>query len=433
MALLHATWRQASALGLRVVGLHVHHGLQAAADTWPAFIRAECARWSRLQPGAEPLRIEVRHLGGSPGKGQSVEEWARLERRRALIEMAREQGVDLLLLAQHQQDQAETFLLQALRGVGPQGLAGMARDQILQGVRFVRPWIGHPRETVRHYAHRLGLRWIEDPSNSDERFARNRLRQRVWPILQAAFPQAEATLAASASRCAEALPALQEGARRDLDRCTHTLAGEPAALRVDLEPWGRLPMTRRTAALKNWLAGCGVQRPTAALVERVAREMVTVSAARWSLPRGQGVVQWYRAVVRVVADTTLTAPGSVPDPSTMELRWTRAGRRHLPEFGGALVLRRARAQEDGLALSLPLICRLRPREAADRFQLSPHGLARSLKKQFQEVGLAAWSRLSWVVVDPDGGMLLVPGLGLDARRTQAGGPWVLEWEPAAPP
>lgn len=433
MALLHATWRQAQALGLRLVGLHVHHGLQPAAEAWPDFIRAECARWARQQPAAEPVRIAVRHLEGRPGKGQSVEEWARVERRKALIEMAQEHGADLLLLAQHQQDQAETFMLQALRGVGPQGLAGMARDRVIGGVRLVRPWLEQPRDSVRGYAQRAGLRWIEDPSNVDERYARNRLRQRVWPMLEAAFPQAAATLAASASRCAQALPALEEGVRLDLERCARPVADDPMALRVDRELWGRMPVGRRTAALRGWLAGCGVRRPTAALVERVAREMAAGSAARWKLPGDQGELQWYREVLRVQADRQPTDSNAAPAPASMELRWTRAGRRHLPEFGGSLVLRRAGPQEDGLAQSLPLVCHLRPRESGDRFQLARQGLARSLKKQFQEAGVASWSRRSWVVVDALGAMLLIPGLGLDARRTRAGGRWVLEWEPSPHP
>merc|ERR1739841_308703 len=119
--------------------------------------------------------------------------------------MARQAGADLLLLAHHRRDQAETLLLQALRGAGVAGLAAMPRQDWRDGVLWVRPWLDHPREAIEAYIAQHGLRHIDDDSNGDPRFARNRLRLQVWPALQAAFPQAKAALAASADRLADAL------------------------------------------------------------------------------------------------------------------------------------------------------------------------------------------------------------------------------------
>jgi tRNA(Ile)-lysidine synthase len=108
-ALLHATLRAARDGGVQVVALHVHHNLQPEADTWLAHAQQVCQRWSR---GA-PLRLLHRRLAGTPARGDSVEAWARRERYRALADMAHEAGAELVLLAQHRRDQAETFLLRA--------------------------------------------------------------------------------------------------------------------------------------------------------------------------------------------------------------------------------------------------------------------------------------------------------------------------------
>ncbi len=111
------------------------------------------------------------------------------------------------------------------------------------------------------------------------------------------------------------------------------------------------------------------------------------------------------------------------------LRFTRAARRCLPVWGGALVLRRAQPGEPAFAGPLPLSLWVRAREPGDRFQRSPHGLARSLKKQFQAGAVPSWARTGPVVTDAQGEIWLVPGLGMDARVVVPGGRWVLEWVP----
>jgi len=121
-ALLHATCRAARELGLEVVALHVHHGLMPQADAWLDHVRRQCARWSKT---GLPVRFRAQVLAGQPGRGASVEAWARHKRYAALASMAHDEGIGLVLLAHHRSDQAETFLLQALRGSGPAGLSAM--------------------------------------------------------------------------------------------------------------------------------------------------------------------------------------------------------------------------------------------------------------------------------------------------------------------
>ena len=184
--MLWVTARQAQPFCLPVVALHVHHGLMPEADAWEAQARAVCA-----QLGV-PLR--VKRLNGAPAAGDSVEAWARRHRYPALAEMAKAAGASLVLLAHHAEDQAETVLLQALRGGGPAGLAAMPAQWQAHGLSWARPWLHLRKETLAALVRRLGLPTVQDPSNADPRFTRSRLRAQVWPVLEAAFPHVATVL-----------------------------------------------------------------------------------------------------------------------------------------------------------------------------------------------------------------------------------------------
>src|ERR1700749_4501123 len=133
VALLHATLAAARGLGTSVVALHVHHGLMADADRWASEVEALCERWN--------AGFACERLQGSPQTGESVEAWARRGRYLALARMARDAGASLVLLGHHLHDQAETVLLQALRGAGPAGLAAMPRAVERDGLTWARPWL----------------------------------------------------------------------------------------------------------------------------------------------------------------------------------------------------------------------------------------------------------------------------------------------------
>ena len=188
-ALLHATLVAAAEQGIEVFALHVHHGLSPNADAWLAHCEQQCRRWARA---GKPIAFAADRLTTLSAHGESIEAWARQARYRALREMALAHSVTIVLLAHHRRDQAETLLLQALRGGGVAGLAGMPRSVLRDGITWQRPWLDKPRAEVDAYVRRHRLKFIEDDSNADPRFARNRLRSQVWPALAAAFEQAEA-------------------------------------------------------------------------------------------------------------------------------------------------------------------------------------------------------------------------------------------------
>ena len=159
MALLHCTANLACEAGIEVQALHVHHGLQPDADAWSRFVERTCKRW---RAKGLPLHFAMQRLQGRPARAQSIEAWARAGRYQALAEMAQAAHCGLVLLAHHQGDQAETFLLQALRGAGPAGLAAMPARAERSGVVWARPWLAWPRESIDAYVRRHRIAYIDD-------------------------------------------------------------------------------------------------------------------------------------------------------------------------------------------------------------------------------------------------------------------------------
>ncbi len=282
LALLHASCRAAQLLGLRVVALHVHHGLLPEADGWLRSAQQRCARWRRR---GWPLELRWQRLAGQPAPGDSLEAWARSGRHAALASMAGEAGATLLLLAHHRRDQAETFVLQALRGGAPAGLSAMPRQIERAGLVWARPWLDRPRSAIEAYLHQHRLRPVDDPSNADARLARNRLRLQVWPALEQAFAHAETSLAAAALRAQEARAALDELAALDLA----PLVDDQGRLAV--APWRCLSAARQANALRAWWAAQAGHSAPQALVTRLLAEVRPKGVARW--PAGGG---WHCAM-----------------------------------------------------------------------------------------------------------------------------------------
>ena len=397
-ALLHATLVQAASIGIEVVALHVHHGLSPNADHWLAHCEAQCLRWA--QRGL-PVRLLARRLTDSPKRGDSIEAWARRERYRALREGAAEAGANAVLLAHHRRDQAETVLLQALRGAGPAGLAGMPASVERDGIVWLRPWLARPRSEIEAYVRRHRLAHIDDESNVDPRFARNRLRLEVWPALSVAFSDAEATLAATATWAAEASKALNELAELDLDAVSDKGG-------LDVSSWRSLSAARRSNVLRAWLkrAASGQAAPTS-LVVRLLDELPLQRAARWPHPAGE--LRLYRAILSLDMRAVVPSAGVARETTLQVLR---AGTYRLPGWGGSL--RVVRVREGGVPLAWLGQLELKAREGAEQFQAGIGRPPRSLKKQFQNAGIAAWER-DGPLVYSGGQLVFVPGLGLDAR------------------
>lgn len=413
-ALLHATLAAARPLGIAVLALHVHHGLSANADAWLKHCADRCRRWARR---GERVDFAFHRLDTSPLPGQSVEAWARRERYRALRRMALDGRAGLVLLAHHRRDQAETFLLQALRGGGVAGLSAMPASAVREGIVWARPWLDAPSEAIAAYARRHRLKAVEDESNSDPRFARNRLRRDVWPALVAAFADAESTLSMAAGWAAGASAAIDEQAAVDG-------AAIATARGLDIAAWRALSSLRQSHALRAWLLDRTGRAAPATLIERLGRELDAVAARQWPLPGGE--LHSYRG--RLSWQPAADAPS--PRPTTQFVDLSRPGVHELPMWGGAFVVERVAS--DGIAPAGAARLELRQRLPGDRFQAALSRPPRSLKLQYQAAGVPAAGRRGPIVWHGDR-IVFVPGLGLDARAlAQPHDEQVsLAWRPAA--
>ena len=222
--------------------IHIHHGLQAAADAWPEHCQAVCY--------ALNIPLQVERVKVQPGA--SLERAAR-DARYAVFGSVN-QSNDVLLTGQHRDDQAETLLFRLLRGAGVRGLSAMPAQRPLGQGTLVRPLLDVTRAELEAYAAAHQLQWIEDPSNEDRQFSRNYLRHQIVPLLTGRWPQAQANMARSAAHLREAQGLLDELAQIDL---AHGKAstdfdwlGVPS---LELAPLAALSVARQRNALSHWL------------------------------------------------------------------------------------------------------------------------------------------------------------------------------------
>ena len=241
--LLHLLANLAKAESLPALSaIHVHHGLQASADAWPAHCQDVCDELS--------VPLQVQRVQVQPGA--SVERAARDARYAAFS--AATQANDVLLTGQHRDDQAETLLFRLLRGAGVRGLSGMPATRALGQGSLVRPLLDITRAELEAYARDHGLRWVEDPSNQDRQFSRNYLRHQVMPLLTGRWPQAHASMARSAAHLREAQGLLDELAQIDLATAKLPAEFEWSGLpSLEFAAIAKLSDARQRNALSHWL------------------------------------------------------------------------------------------------------------------------------------------------------------------------------------
>lgn len=403
--LLHAIAAIRSQLPVSTVqAIHIHHGLQPAADAWAD----HCQHISRqLGITCQVIRIDAR-----PPAGASVEAHARTLRYQALQNVLATD--ETVLTAQHIDDQAETVLLQLLRGTGPAGLAAMAaRSRLGRGWR-VRPLLSVTRSELAAYAKLHQLQWCEDPSNADTRYDRNFLRQRIIPPLQQRWPALAQVLSRVAQHQATADAALQEYAAQDWQNC-HAAAVE----QLPIAPLLQLSPARQRQVLRYWLAHNQLPMPATVKLEQILSEVCTakVDAQPW--------VHWPGGEVRRFRQTLYAL---TPLPALPATTWQQAWQLDRP-----LILPRGRlmaTQQQGQGLILPTIgsVQVRLRQGGEVWHWQGH--RHKLKKQLQAVPLPTWERAFWPCIFWQNQLVMVPEIGVAdgfrANQTQWG--WHIEWQ-----
>ncbi len=407
--------RDARAPGWRsLLAVHVHHGLLAQADDWAAHCERVCEQWD--------VPLDVRRASVTRGH-RGIEAAARDARYAALAAAAREHGAHLVLTAHHLDDRVETFLLQWLRGAGVDGLAAMpARRAFGEGLALLRPLLDVPRESIDRYARARELPFVEDPSNADTRLARNALRMRVLPELEAIRSGFRRAAARSIDLVAEAAEALRELAATDLAACAE---GAPSGM-VRLDRLAALAPARRALVVREWLAVAGLEAPSRARLGEIVEQALTARGdARLLVRLADREVRRHRGLL------LLRRANDAPRRHA-PIRWRGEAEIELPEWGGVLCFETTGDEGFDAEWLRAAPLEVRGRSGGERFKPHPTRPSRTLKRLFQEAGVAEFERASLPLVWRGDDLIYVAGLGPDVRMIDTGGERVrLHWRPDA--
>lgn len=367
--------------------IHVDHGLQPRSADW--------ARYCRRLARSVAVPLTVRKLEISLQRGDSLEAEARRHRYAVFADWLRRD--ECLLTAHHLEDQAETVLLQLMRGAGVRGLAAMPAAMTLGRGALWRPWLEVPRAALEDLLNSLASTrsqpWIEDPSNQDLRFDRNYLRSEVFPTLTARWPAAASVIARSAGHLGEARTLLDELAATDLASLRPAQAS-PAV--IELTALAKLGVARQRNALRAWLAAAGLPLPDTQHLERIRCELPRARAD------AQPVVRWAGGEVRRFGDRLYvmtkesvaalsTANASVREPALLHWRWRVGEVLPLGPGQGSLQLLRD-AQGPLSAERLPKTLWVRTRVGGESIALAVGPGRRRIKSLLREARVLPWWR-----------------------------------------
>ncbi|WP_308368091.1 MULTISPECIES: tRNA lysidine(34) synthetase TilS [unclassified Microbulbifer] len=348
--------------GIPVRAVHVHHGLSPNADRW----QAHCEETA----GALGVPIVTRDVSVDPADG-GLEQAARRARYRVFAGLLKEG--DQLLLAQHGDDQVETFFLRLLRGAGVLGLAAMAESRPLGAGSLLRPLLGCGRNQLESYAREQGLNWIEDESNADQRLERNYLRAVVLPLLSERWPLRR-RVARATENLREAAELLREVGVDDLSGCGRR--DERFGESLELAALRQLSAPRRRNLLRTWLAESGGAMPEAGhLEEALVQVLESAGDSRPAVALGGRVARRFRQRLYI------TPPLPAADLSG-EWQWNGAGTLALP---GGWVLEPGPDWPAGNYL-------VRFRRGGERARSAGRKHSQTLKKLLQEQALEPWLR-----------------------------------------
>lgn len=394
----------------QIVAFHIHHGLQKSADEWLLFCEALAKKY-KIGFDFRLLHIDTQSNSGN------IEARARAARYEALTELCAYHGIEDLLLAHHQNDQAETVLLQLLRGAGVAGLSSMPESRVLatsaeqeSNITLWRPLLRLSRDELEAYARQHRLKWIEDPSNQSSQFRRNAIRKKILPQLEGIQPGATANLARSADMLAQAQQLLDRLAQQDGKKMHNT---ESNALSV--QPLLALNASDPAAAnnvLRYWLKLAGLSMPSYERLQAWWRDLQQArSDARLEWLHDECSIRLWRGRLQIGAATT-----------PAEGEWTFVPVPTSSPQGGLPVAWIARSKKAGAV-------EFRERSGAERLQVTASGPRKTLKNLYQENAVPPWQRQAPLLYI-DGELIAVAGAGVSYPHLVFTGKRILpEWKP----
>lgn len=403
MVLLDAATRLRASLNFKLVALHINHQLSPHADHWANFCRTQCEQ--------REIPFNAVALSLTHGRGESLEALARAARYAEFAKI----DANVIALAQHLDDQSETFLLQLLRGAGVRGLSSMAAIGKCGNAKIIRPLLELPRQLLGHYAQHHNVQWIDDESNASLKFDRNYLRHRVLPLVDARFPGYRTALARSASHAAEAESLLRDLAALDL-------AGAVIHDRLSCGRLRELSMPRAKNVVRVFLQTLGIEPPSSARLAEIVRQLTLArNDANVDIALGNYHLRRFRDELWIVPTSAITR-------EHVQLGWNGESELAVPALGG--VLRFKKTLGAGLREIAKARLLIRSKAGNQRFQPDCKRPHRSLKNLFQEAHIPPWQRARLPFLYLGDVLVAVPGLGIACEYQAIPGQtgWEIEWQ-----
>lgn len=388
--LLHALSALRNKIPQRLAAVHVNHGLNDKRFEWAEHCREVCD-----ELGVQYQLVEID--AGSP-EGQSPESWARQLRYQALA--AQLQKGEILLTAHHKDDQAETLLLQLLRGAGPDGLSAMPTLRRFGAGWHARPLLHYNRQQLIDYAGQQGLQWVDDDSNLDNRFDRNYLRHKIMPLLAQHWGNISDTLARAASHQAESAELQKQLARIDIESCLLVKFNTLNIIKL-----GELSEPRKKNVIRYWLQEMQLPVPDARNMQHV---LVDVLQSRQD---AVACVSWPGAEIRRYKDKLFASAPLCEHDSSQVVGWP------LDEVcrvsHGELTACMAKGRGIKKSLCLGNSVEIRYRSGGETIRPVGRRHQHDLKKLFQEAGIPPWFRYRIPLIFIRGQLAAVPGFWID--------------------
>jgi len=390
VVLLDMLVKLSNTIEFQLSATHVHHGISRNADHWSDFCQKLC---DELAIPLTIFRIQV-----DKQTQQSLEAAARDARYQAFARV----DTDFIVLAQHQDDQAETLLLQMLRGAGIKGLSAMPPVRILAdtSIKLLRPLLNIPRITLLHYAQASNLSWVDDESNTNTDFDRNYLRHQVLPVIEARYPAYRKTLARTCHHLGEAAQLLDELAQADGERAIHHNT-------LSLEKLRNLHPARAKNLLRYFLAQKMSYLPSTARMNELLRQLCAITSDSQLSFRFKNIeIRCFRGAIECLPLKPIVEKRFI-------IPWQGEERLVIKPLQGMLVF----TKKLGTGIDLQKLSQqdvtIRTRMGGERFQPDATRPRRSLKNIFQEMAIPPWERNALPLVFCADALVWVANIGID--------------------
>lgn len=373
----------------KLKAIHVNHGLNPDSDNWERHCIKTCHALS--------VEIVSRRVKIDSAAEEGPESAARTARYAAIADEISEGQV--VLTAHHSLDQAETFILQLMRGSGVSGLSGMSVMRSLPPGWLLRPFLHVDQGVLAEYAENHGLEWIRDPSNTDIRYSRNYIRHRVLPVLQQRWPAAVDVIGRSSSHLSEAMELVDMLALEDL---ANVQSGDDCTL--NLTAYTALPFVRKKNLLRIWIKRHSGSVPPTGEIEQIAR---VLSEARQD---ASPMMKWNDICIRRYRDRVYIMRELPPRPGIQQLEWDMSSDLELP-LGTLRAYRRRHDTSQEPAGGHSILIRFR--RGGELIRPVRRGHVHTVKSLLQEAGIPPWLRDYIPMLLIDGKLMLIPGICMD--------------------